>query len=84
MAYGARFEWYNVDNLDADASTAAGAVTNAEGDIYALTLGVNYRTNANFIVRPEVRWDWDDDQIIGLEDGDDDQFTFGVDSIFTF
>jgi hypothetical protein len=35
------------------------------------------------VVRPEIRWDWDDDGLIGLEDGTD-QTTFGIDSILTF
>ena len=50
----------------------------------ALTLGVNHKPHANVTIRPEIRWDWDDDLIAGLEDGDDDQFTFGIDSIFLF
>ncbi|QDT09092.1 porin [Planctomycetes bacterium K23_9] len=69
---GARFEWWNAE---------FGGT--GDSDVYALTLGVNHRPHANVIVRPEVRWDWDDDQITGLEDGDD-QTTFGIDTIFTF
>lgn len=72
---GARFEWWNTEN----AALAAG-----DHDVYALTLGVNHRPHANVIVRPEIRWDWDNDQIAGLENGDDDQTTFGIDTIFTF
>ena len=52
-------------------------------DLYALTLGLNYRASANLIVRPEVRFDWDDDSVAGLQDGDN-QETFGVDTIFLF
>lgn len=73
-AVGARFEWYNSEGVFTDAGTDA--------DVYALTAGVNYRPNANVIVRPEVRWDFDEDEVAGL-DGED-QFGFGVDSIFTF
>ncbi len=77
-AVGARFEWWNVEDLG-----------NADADIYALTLGVNHRPHANVIVRPEIRWDWNDDRatVAGntlLEDNDDEQFTFGVDTILTF
>lgn len=71
---GGRFEWWGNKN---------GAVT-SRSDVYALTLGVNYKPHANVIVRPEIRWDWDDDRVAGLEDGDDDQTTFGVDTILTF
>ena len=74
-AVGARFEWWNhegiFDNVDSDS------------DVYALTLGANYRPHANVTVRPEIRFDWDDDSLVGLEDGDD-QTTFGIDTIFTF
>ena len=74
-AVGGRFEWWSVDEFN-------GAAVDA--DVYALTLGVNYKPHANVVIRPEVRWDWDDDLFVGLEDGDDDQFTFGIDSIFLF
>jgi len=61
-------------------------------DVYALTLGVNYRPHANVVVRPEIRWDWVDgnlDELAAadaalLEDNDDDQTTFGIDTILTF
>ncbi|MCO8121825.1 porin [Stieleria sp. TO1_6] len=73
LAVGGRFEWYNQE----------GVYSAQESDIYALTTGINYKPHANVIVRPEVRWDWDEDQVAGLEDGDK-QTTFGVDTIFLF
>ncbi|KAA5541126.1 porin [Roseiconus nitratireducens] len=75
LAMGGRFEWYNQE----------GVYTNYgdETDIYALTLGVNVKPHANVLVRPEIRWDWDDDGSAGLEKGDD-QTTFGIDTIFLF
>tara|TARA_R110002111_G_C5958134_1_gene369174 strand:- start:99 stop:1391 length:1293 start_codon:yes stop_codon:yes gene_type:complete len=76
-AVGARFEYYNNEGV----FTAQAAGT--DSDIYALTLGANYKPHANVTVRPEIRFDWDDDQIAGLEDGAD-QTTFGIDTIFTF
>jgi hypothetical protein len=70
---GGRFEWYQSEGIfSADQS-----------DIYALTGGLNYRPTANAVVRPEIRWDFDDDMVANLPDGKD-QFAFGVDSIFTF
>lgn len=72
-AVGGRFEWWNAefDGL-------------GDNDVYALTLGVNHKPHANVIVRPEVRWDWDDSGVTaGLEDGDE-QFTFGMDTILLF
>ncbi|MCS7469897.1 porin [Stieleria sp. ICT_E10.1] len=74
-AAGGRFEWYNNEGI-------FGAPGN-DSDIYALTMGLNYKPHANVVVRPEIRWDWDDDQVAGLESGDD-QTTFGIDTIFLF
>jgi len=102
---GGRFEWWQVqadstgfvgDGADAAAAAAivAGGYNPAdeEFNVYALTAGLNYRPNANVIIRPEVRWDWVDGNtdFLGaidgpqLEDNDDDQFTFGMDTIFLF
>ncbi|MFU7557117.1 porin [Stieleria sp. JC731] len=78
LAVGSRFEWYNVEGNILN-GTAAGV----DSDIYALTMGVNYKPHANVLIRPELRFDWDDDLVAGLEDGDD-QTTFGVDTIFMF
>ncbi|MEM6469057.1 MAG: porin [Planctomycetota bacterium] len=75
LAAGARFEWYNQEGI----YSAFGNET----DIYALTLGVNVKPHANLIVRPEIRFDWDDDQVAGLDEGDE-QTTFGIDTIFLF
>ncbi len=77
---GARFEWWNAEGPGFVGPN--GALPAGDHDIYALTLGVNHRPHANVIVRPEIRWDWDDSGTF-LEDGDD-QTTFGVDTIFTF
>ena len=76
LSYGGRFEWYQNDGIFA-------ANNGVDSDVYALTLGVNYRPHGNVIVRPEIRWDWDDDLVAGLEDGDK-QTTFGIDTIMTF
>jgi hypothetical protein len=73
---GARFEWWNAEGF------AATGLPPGDQDIYALTLGVNHRPHANVIVRPEIRWDWDDSNTF-LEKGDD-QTTFGIDTIITF
>ncbi len=59
------------------------------GDFYELTCGLQWRPNGNWLIRPEIRWDWYD----GLAgptgypyDGgnSDDQFTFAVDAVFSF
>jgi Putative beta-barrel porin-2, OmpL-like. bbp2 len=73
---GSRFEWYDVNG------------TGVGGDVYALTAGLNYRPSANLIIRPEIRNDWQFGNLAGtgieLAGGEDNLFTFGVDSIFTF
>ncbi len=81
-AVGSRFEWYQNE----------GVYTNVgqEADIYQLTLGLNYKPHANVIVRPEVRFDWVENNTAVLAAGNqvvengDDQTTFGIDTIFTF
>ncbi len=81
-AAGARFEWYESEGV----YTAPGATA----DIYALTLGLNHRPHANVIVRPEIRWDWVDNNAAVLAAGNqvveagNDQATFGIDTIFLF
>ena len=86
LSLGGRFEWYNQNGVylnDNGTPNNANDDFRQESDIYALTLGLNAKPCANVIIRPEIRWDWDDDRLIGLEDGDK-QTTFGIDSIFLF
>ncbi len=70
---GTRFEWWS------NKTAATGRY-----NVYALTTGVNYRPHANLVVRPEFRWDWDDERQAGLQNGDKSQTTFGIDTILTF
>ena len=61
-------------------------------NVYALTVGCNVRPCANFVVRPEIRWDWvygarDDLAQTGaeiLENNAKQQTTFGMDAILLF
>jgi len=90
LAVGARMEWWQVSG------DSRGFFDNnvlpGDYDIYALTLGSNIRPCANVVVRPEIRWDWVDGdlgelQAIGfpiLEDNEDQQTTFGIDTIFLY
>ena len=81
-AAGARFEWYQSEGVYTDIGQNA--------DVYALTFGVNHRPHANVIVRPEIRWDWVDNNAAVLAAGNqvveagNDQATFGIDTIFLF
>ncbi len=78
LSLGGRFEWYQNEGVFDDGN-------NTGSDVYALTTGINYRPHANVLIRPEVRWDWVDGDTTGiLENDDDDQTTFGFDTIFTF
>ncbi|MGB9689211.1 porin [Thermogutta sp.] len=59
------------------------------GDFYEITWGLNWRPNGNWLVRPEIRWDWYDGPAgpTGLPfDGgsSDSQLTFAMDAIFSF
>jgi len=61
------------------------------GEFTALTLGLNWRPDPNIVFRPELRYDWYNgrDAAVGgprpFNDGaDDEQFTFGMDLIFTY
>ena len=83
LGLGARFEWYNNEGVYTDFGQTA--------NIYALTLGTNYKPHANVIIRPEVRWDWvfNTTAVAAagnsvLENNDRDQTTFGIDTIFLF
>jgi hypothetical protein len=91
LAIGGRFEWWHVDSTSTLLGGNAAATDADDFDVYALTFGLNYKPHSNVIVRPEIRWDWIDTSAAGLaaasaqlEDGDDDQFTFGMDTIFLF
>jgi hypothetical protein len=72
-AIGGRFEWYQ----------NSGVYSPEMSDIYQATVGVNYKPHANVLIRPEIRGDWDNDEVSGLEDGRK-QTTFGIDTIFLF
>ena len=75
LAMGTRFEWYDANE----------GIYNSDNNIYALTSGINYKPHANVIMRPELRYDWVDGDPAGiLENNDDSQFTFGMDTIFLF
>lgn len=82
-AFGSRFEWYQNEGVFTDPGETA--------NIYAYTLGANYRPHANVIIRPEVRWDsvFNRTAVAAagnsvLENNDSSQTTFGFDTILLF
>lgn len=80
-AGAARFEWYNQEGVFVDEQQAPGMTP--ESNFYALTLGLNHKPHANVLIRPEIRWDWDEDGLADL-DGGERQTTFGIDTILLF
>jgi hypothetical protein len=86
--FGGRIEWFDdADGARVGAVNPAGP--GAEGDYYAYTIGLNIRPHANFVVRPEMRYDWFDGTApVGAEPYDsgteDDLLTFGVDGVLQY
>lgn len=62
-----------------------GALTFGGADTYtALTVGVNRKIYSDFVVRPEVRWDWASETTPFNDSTDDSQLTVGMDAIWSF
>ena len=79
LVWGNRFEWYNVD------TGVYGIGGPGKSDFYAYTSGLNVSLAENLMIRPEVRWDWNIDRIVGpTEGGRASQTTFGMDGIVSF
>ncbi|MEL7266877.1 MAG: outer membrane beta-barrel protein, partial [Planctomycetota bacterium] len=81
IGVGARVEWWQYRDV----------IQGGENDVVNLTLGVNVKPHSNVVVRPEVRWDWDNNaasaNVIGTnvnENANEVQTTFGMDMIVTF
>ncbi|MHB8902975.1 MAG: porin [Thermoguttaceae bacterium] len=83
VSVGGRFEWL----YDRDAAFVQPGL--ASGSYYNLTGGINWKPQANFIVRPEVRYDWFSGNAVagGLPFDNhtkDDQFSIGFDVIVLY
>lgn len=76
VSLGQRFEWFNFGG--------AGFNGRQNDDLYNYTVGVNYKTSANLMFRPECRWVFDRENFGFLESGKSSQAIFGTDMIFTF
>ncbi len=87
MRLGGRFEWFRDDDgvrlgLSRPGNPNKGPYV---GDMYSLSLGVNWSPYQNLMLRPEVRWDWFDGAGLPFDDGADDrQFLVGMDAIWRF
>lgn len=80
---GSRFEWFYDDDGTRIAEWREETLL-GKGDVYAFTMGLNYTPSPNWIIRPEVRYDW----ASGVTPFDgmtkSEQFTAGVDVILRF
>lgn len=75
---GTRFEWWKSNQ-----------VTGQETSFYELTYGFNYKPNANWVVRPEVRYDWTpaENAVVnapGQNGNFYDKVEFAIDAIMTY
>jgi hypothetical protein len=73
---GIRGEWWKSNQ-----------VTGQDASFYELTGGVNYKANANLVVRPEVRYDWTPgEQAVENVQGNSfyNRVEVGIDAIYTF
>src|SRR4051794_34455667 len=74
--WGTRAEWYRTNQ-----------VTGQMTSFNEVATGLNYKVNANFVVRPEVKFNWTGaDQAYSNATGgaDFNQTLFGMDAIYTF
>ncbi|MBN1909017.1 MAG: porin [Pirellulales bacterium] len=90
-ALGFRFEWFRDEE---NARLLGGALHPAlqGGNVFAATLGMNWKPCARTTIRPEVRWDWSDVEsrpggnLNGLYDDfrKKNQFNLAVDMVVVF
>ena len=73
---GSRVEWWKSNNV----------VVGDNISFYDVTAGVNYRPHANFVLRPEIRYDWTPaaDTVNDALGTNYNQWWFGVDGVLTF
>jgi hypothetical protein len=95
---GMRGEWFrdnngilvsNLEPFSANTLGNGGTPVSFPGNFYEITAGLNWKPNANLLVRPEIRWDWSDavgpaGQKVYNGGTTDDQFLFAIDAILTF
>jgi len=95
-SWGVRAEWFRDDDGTRVAPVGdftggnTASVGGFAGNFYEVTAGLNWKPNANWIVRPELRYDWYDGPDNGLgnqpfDDGSDsEQFLAAFDVILTY
>ena len=83
VSVGARFEWFRDDDgvllMTAKSDNLLGP-----GDLFSLTCGLNYAPNSNWLLRPEVRYDWANRVTPFDDQTDKHQWTIAADLITRF
>lgn len=85
---GTRVEWFRDDDGVRVFSQSTDS-TGFAGNFYEISAGLNWRPNANVLIRPECRWDWYEGITPGgqrpYDDGtDSSQFLLATDVIVTY
>lgn len=88
-SHGVRFEWFRDDDgFIINGTRPRNVLGPFTGNFYELTYAINYRPCENFVLRPEVRWDWYKSDNGGPEPFDDgtrsNQFIVSLDAIYAF
>jgi hypothetical protein len=89
-SYGFRFEWFRDDDgfIITNFPRGNSAQGPFDGNFFELTYAINYRPCENFVLRPELRYDWFDASAPSPRPFDDntknDQFLLSIDAIYTF
>jgi hypothetical protein len=89
-SHGLRFEWFRDDDgfilVGTREDNPAGPFN---GNFFDVTYAINYMPTENFVLRPEIRWDWYEPSVSGgpqpFDDGTrSNQFLVSIDAIWTF
>lgn len=81
VSIGNRFEWFNFGGAG---FVDGNGLQRKNDDNFNFTTGLNYRANANLMLRPEVRWVWDRQRFGFNEQNASSQAAVGGDILFTF
>jgi hypothetical protein len=89
-SHGFRFEWFRDDDgfIITNFKRGNSAQGPFNGNFFEATYAINYRPCENFVLRPEVRYDWFDASAPSphpFDDGtENDQFLLSIDAIYAF
>jgi hypothetical protein len=89
-SHGFRFEWFRDDDgfIITDFARRRPDQDQFNGNFYELTYAINYQPCENFVLRPELRFDWFDPSGPNPQPFDDgtknNQFLLSIDAIYAF